>query len=159
MISSVSSDSQITPAMEKRMIFQVSLSVRETIGTASPGGDSGSGKPSGAGISASAGKKGCVGEDNLPGTSNRSGVSLIFTTGSGIFNGPESAAPDASRLISLLCKNIDYGKPETHLHYCDKVSFVEGRTASPSTKRHDQEVNSKLKKNEIIFISGTVLEF
>jgi len=55
MISSVSSDSQITPAMEKRMIFQVSLSVRETIGTASPGGDSGSEKPFGAGISALAG--------------------------------------------------------------------------------------------------------
>ena len=30
---------------------------------------------------------------------------------------------------------------------CDKVSFVEGRTASPSTKRHDHEVKSKFLKN------------
>ena len=28
----------------------------------------------------------------------------------------------------------------------DKVSFVEGRTASPSTKRHDQEVKLKFLK-------------
>jgi len=35
---------------------------------------------------------------------------------------------------------MDHGKPGARLRSCDKVSFVEGHTASPSTKRHDQEV-------------------
>ena len=37
----------------------------------------------------------------------------------------------------------------------NKVSFVEGCTASPFTKRHDQEVNAKfLKKQVNLFISN-----